>query len=232
MTDSSLIISEFNAVDMGILALLALSALIGVIRGFTREFFGIAGWAGAFLVTIWGIPFLKPLVYKWVGNSLFADIISALSLFIFSFVTFMTLIRATSNRVKGSILVSLDRSLGLLFGLLRGSAIAIFLFFMSNLLWKPDHRPLLLLSAKSYPLLLKSTETILLFFPKDLISTTFFKSKIETSSAFLENPEKLMEALSQPKPKESEKNKADGYRSQHRHSMDRLIQNYKNEEEA
>ncbi|MBN9413039.1 MAG: CvpA family protein [Candidatus Paracaedimonas acanthamoebae] len=232
MIESSFIISEFNAIDMGILSILALSALIGILRGFTREFFGIAGWAGAFFVTIWGVPFLQPLVYKWVGNSLLADIIAALGLFIFSFVTFMTLIRALSNRVKGSILVSLDRSLGLLFGILRGSVIAIFLFFMSNFLWKPDHRPLCLLSAKSYPFLLKSAETILLFFPKGLVSIEFFKSKIEASSTFLQNPEKLMEALSQPKPKENEKNKADGYRTQHRHSMDRLIQNYKTDEEA
>lgn len=232
MTESSFIISEFNAIDIGILSILALSALIGILRGFTREFFGIAGWAGAFFVTIWGVPFLQPYVYKWVGNSLLADIISALGLFIFSFVTFMTFIRAMSNRVKGSILVSLDRSLGLLFGIMRGSAIVIFLFFMSNFLWKPDHRPLFLLSAKSYPLLLKSAEAILLFFPKGLVSIEFFKSKVETSNTFLQNPEKLMEALSQPKPKENEKNKADGYHTQHRHSMDRLIQNYKTDEEA
>jgi membrane protein required for colicin V production len=232
MTESSLIISEFNAVDMGILVLLALSALIGVIRGFTREIFGIAGWVGATLVTLWGLPLLKPFMHNWVGNPLFADIISALGLFIISFVTFMTLIRAISDRVKSSILGSLDRSLGLLFGVLRGSILIILLFLMSNILWKPNHRPPLLLAAKSYPFLLNGTECFLSVLPKGIIPVTVFKSTDNPAHELLENPERLVQALSQPKPKESGKNKTDGYRTQHRHSMDRLIQNYKTEEEG
>jgi len=232
MTESSLIISEFNAVDMGILALLALSALIGVIRGFTREIFGIAGWVGAVLVTLWGMPLLKPFMRDWVGNPLFADIISVLGLFIVSFVTFMTLIRAMSDRVKSSILGSLDRSLGLLFGIIRGSILIILLFLASNIVWKPEKRPPLLLAAKSYPFLLNGTESFLSILPKGMIPTSVFKSREELPHQLLENPDQLMQALSQPKRKESDRNKAEGYRTQHRHSMDRLIQNYKAEDEA
>ncbi len=231
MTEPTLIISEFNAVDMSILALLALSALIGVIRGFTREFFGIAGWVGAAFVTLWGMPLLKPYMREWVGNAFFADIISAMGLFIISFVTFMTVIRAMSDRVKSSILGSLDRSLGLLFGIVRGSIIMILLFLGSNILWKPSNRPPLLLAAKSYPFLLKGTEYAFAILPKGTVSKTFYTHE-QLPHQLLENPDKLMEALSQPKPKEISKDKTDGYRSQHRHSMDRLIQNYKAEDEA
>lgn len=232
MTDSSLIISEFNAVDMGILAFLALSAFIGVIRGFTREVFGIAGWVGAILVTLWGIPLLKPFMREWIGNSFFADIISALGLFIISFVTFMTLIRAISNHVKSSILESLDRSLGLLFGIVRGGILIILLFLASNIIWKPGNRPSLLLASKSYPLLLSGTECFLTILPKGMIPSSVLKSNQESHHQILENPDQLMQALSQPKPKDSNKEKTDGYRTQHRHSMDRLIQNYKADEEA
>ena len=43
-----------NAVDLGVLAVIALSAVFAFARGFVREALSIVAWVGAALITLYG----------------------------------------------------------------------------------------------------------------------------------------------------------------------------------
>ena len=118
-----------NTVDIIVIAVVALSALIAFLRGFVREVLTIGSWLGASLVTLYGFPLLQPKFEQWISNKLAADIVCGISLFIGSLIVFSIISHMLARFVRGSALTAVDRSLGLLFGLIRG-AILVSLAYM------------------------------------------------------------------------------------------------------
>lgn len=109
-----------NMVDLGILVIMTLSIFIGVFRGFTREMLGIAGWVGAFITVFYGLPLFRPLGRTYIHNPMAADAVVGGILFVLSLAVFIIISRGISSGVKGSLFSGLDRSLGLVFGFVRG----------------------------------------------------------------------------------------------------------------
>ena len=107
--------SSLNYVDFIVLAIMGLSILIGLVRGFTREFLGALGWGGAIFITFWGKHYLQNPMRGWIGNPFFADLTTIVVLFITSLFILLSLTRSLSLRVKASVLGGLDRSLGFVF---------------------------------------------------------------------------------------------------------------------
>lgn len=118
-----------NMVDIGILLIMALSLLIGVFRGFTRELLGIAGWIGAFATVFYGLPLFRPLGRTYIHNPMAADVVVGGILFILSLAVFILISRGISSGIKGSLFSGLDRALGLVFGFVRG-VFLICLFYL------------------------------------------------------------------------------------------------------
>ena len=54
-------------VDLAVLGVLAVSALLAFLRGFVREVLGIGAWIGAALAAVWGVPFVREPLHRWVG---------------------------------------------------------------------------------------------------------------------------------------------------------------------
>jgi membrane protein required for colicin V production len=118
-----------NTVDIIVIAVVALSALIAFLRGFVREVLTIGSWLGAALVTLYGFPLLQPKFEQWISSKLAADIACGIALFISSLIVFSIISHMLARFVRGSALTAVDRSLGLLFGLVRG-AILVSLAYM------------------------------------------------------------------------------------------------------
>src|SRR5262245_53770972 len=119
-----------NLVDLSILLVFALSIFVGVIRGATREVLGIAAWIGAFSIVFYGLPLFRPLGRHYIHNTMVADAVVAGLLFILSLAFFILISRTISTKVKGSLLGGLDRSLGLVFGFLRGVLIVCLVYLV------------------------------------------------------------------------------------------------------
>jgi len=109
-----------NVVDIGILVVTFLSAIIGLIRGITREVLGLISWAASASATFLCMPFGLSFASKYINNPILAQIVSASVLFVIFLIMFSFVSQFFSGIVKESRLGGIDRSLGFGYGIVRG----------------------------------------------------------------------------------------------------------------
>ncbi len=112
-----------NAVDIGVLVIMSLSALMGVMRGLTREVLGLLSWLAAGFSAFFTLPLGRNLAYNFIQNQLLADAVASLVLFLLFLILFSFISQFFAGLVRQSVLGGIDRSLGFGYGLLRGFAI-------------------------------------------------------------------------------------------------------------
>ena len=152
-----------NTIDIIVIAIVGLSALIAFLRGFVREVLTIGSWLAASLVTLYGFPLLQGKFEQWISSKMAADIVCGISLFLVTLIAFSILSHMIAGFVRGSALTAVDRSLGLLFGLVRG-AILVSLAYML-VLWAD---PNMLRGARTTPMMARGAEILRDLAPKEL----------------------------------------------------------------
>src|SRR5690606_2101277 len=130
-----------NATDLVVLAVLVISGLLAFARGFIREVLSIGAWVGAAAATIYGFPLVKPLVSDYIPNELFANVVTGVVIFIVTLGLLAALSHVLSRNVRDSALGAVDRSLGLLFGLVRGAVLVCVAWLIFAFLTTPEDRP-------------------------------------------------------------------------------------------
>ncbi len=130
------------SVDLIILVLLSISALLGFARGLTHEVLGFFSWIGAFFASLYGFPYMRPLLSPYISNVMIVNIVGAIIIFIVAFLLFSLLARGVSTLVRDGALSSIDRSLGVLFGVVRGGMLLslfyiVLSYFIAPSVW-PD----------------------------------------------------------------------------------------------
>jgi membrane protein required for colicin V production len=121
-----------TVVDIGVAAVLLISAFLAYSRGFVHEVLSIGGWVGAAFTAIYGFPFAKPYAREYIETALFADIAAGAVLFILSLVVLSLITRGISSRVRDSSLNELDRSLGFLYGIARGAILLCLVYIAAE----------------------------------------------------------------------------------------------------
>ena len=117
--------------DLGLIIVVLMSALLSMLRGFTREVLAIGSWAAASVAAYLLHPLALPFVKQYVSNEKGALAIAAASIFLMTLVVVSIITVKVSDLILDSRIGALDRSLGFLFGAARGfllCAIA-FVFF-------------------------------------------------------------------------------------------------------
>ncbi len=109
-----------NSIDLAVLGIMALSCLIGIIRGVTKEVLSVFTWIGAGYAAYTFYPMASHMARGHIANPMIADGITGAVLFILFLIVFGIITVAISNAVKDSMVGGLDRSLGLAFGIFRG----------------------------------------------------------------------------------------------------------------
>ncbi|MGB0935072.1 MAG: CvpA family protein [Alphaproteobacteria bacterium] len=215
---------DFNYVDLSIFALLVLSAIIGMIRGLTREALGIAGWVGAFFATLYSIPYLRPHILPSIKNPFITDLLIATVVFLTTLVILNVISNKISLRVRGSILGGLDRSLGLFFGVLRGAVFMCIAFLLISIVWEPDSWSPPFKEAKSMPYISQGSHILRRLVPEDAVENLGFN--IKSSSAYFNyqtpSADDLVMKLSHPEPAANTSDDYDGYGFDASGDMDRL----------
>jgi len=128
-------------VDLAVLGVLAISALLAFMRGLVREVLGIGAWIGAVAAAIEGLPLARSFVGNWVGKPEWIDPVSFLVVFLVSLIFLSLIARVIGRSVRGSALGGVDRTLGLVFGLVRGAALVILAYIMGGMVVSVDHWP-------------------------------------------------------------------------------------------
>ncbi len=115
-----------NYVDIGVLVVIALSALLAMGRGLVKEILSLFGWVGAVIVTYLifvRVPQVQDFARKQIADPLFADIAAGVAVFTVSLIVLGIINHLVVSRIPTSLLGPLDKSLGLVFGLARGAVV-------------------------------------------------------------------------------------------------------------
>lgn len=134
------ITNEIKMVDIGIVVVVLLSALVGFIRGVTREILGFISWVGSFFIALYMLPFIRPFLTPYIQSSLLVDLIGGVGAFFVSLIILILVSKLLSSQVKESLLSGIDRSLGAVFGFCRGVVVIALLyltltFFLNTAAW-------------------------------------------------------------------------------------------------
>jgi len=114
-----------TVVDVIIIFVIVLSALFGLLRGFMQESISLAKWIIATWIAATFAPKLAPMLPAAIESEAVRQAISFASLFIIIFILGSIVAHLVSRLLIKTGLTSLDRVLGIGFGILRGAVIII-----------------------------------------------------------------------------------------------------------
>ena len=209
-------LSDFpvNVIDIGVLAVLLISAVLAYARGFVHEVLSVGGWIGAIFATFYGFPYAKPFARKYIPLEIAADLTAGIVIFIVTLVFLSLLTRAVAKQVKSSALNVLDRSLGFLFGLARGAVLVCVAYIGLEVIMPPAEQPQMVQSARTIQLI-KPGAALLKALVPDHISA---RSITGDDSGGID-----LQRLNSPAPKQPNAPKTGGYDAGTRKGMERLI---------
>ncbi|HVY14698.1 MAG TPA: CvpA family protein [Rhodopila sp.] len=135
-------------VDIAVFGFVALSGLLAFGRGLVREVLGIAAWLGAGVVAFAEMPAVRGWVQSWVPSPEWIEPASFIILFLIALVVFSIVAKILAGFVRNSVLGGLDRTLGLVFGLVRGACIVIIAYIIAQMVIPIDRWPEPVLNAR------------------------------------------------------------------------------------
>jgi membrane protein required for colicin V production len=163
--------------DVLLLAVMLVSGMLAMIRGFMREILSIGAWIAAALATLYGYPRVLPLVKPYITNDLVAAGAAAAGVFVLTLLIVSAITVRISDMVLDSRVGALDRSLGFLFGLGRGLVIVVVAFLFFAWLVPQKSLPAWVQDAKSRVVLQGTGEWLMSLLPEDPEGTILKKLK-------------------------------------------------------
>jgi len=155
-----------NLIDIGVAAVLLLSALLAFSRGFVRESLAVAGWVGAGFAALYLYAPLNPLVRTYVPITLAADAITVAGVFIVTLILISILSHRIAVTVRESAIGALDRSLGFVFGLARGAVIVVVAYMLLTWLIPAANHPEVIRDARVTPWVKRGADVLIKLVPE------------------------------------------------------------------
>jgi membrane protein required for colicin V production len=212
--------------DVAIIGLLLVSALWAFLRGFVRELLGVAAWVGAAFVTLYGFGYAQPYARQLISIEIVADAVTAVVIFVVTLILFSVISGAISSQVRQSALSAIDRSLGFVFGLLRGAVIVCIAYLLLKWAVPVQDRPNWIMSARALPLIEQGAAVIERLIPRnarDRGAAAAERARQEADQA-AEKARALQTLTSPPVRTEPPREQPGGYRSQDTKALDQLIE--------
>jgi membrane protein required for colicin V production len=128
------------------------SAMLAMVRGFSREILSIASWVAAAVAAYLFYPHVLPYVRPYIDNEQLATVAAAAIVFLVALIVVTIITMKVADWIIDSRIGALDRTLGFLYGAARGIlVVAVGLLFFNWLVG--ENRPAWITDAKSRPLL-------------------------------------------------------------------------------
>lgn len=112
-------------VDAVLLALIAVSGVIGYMRGLVREVLGVGAWVGAIFFAFYMLDGMRGLFVNLVPAPWMADVAALAAVFVVTLIILKIIIALIARSVQSSVLGGVDRALGVVFGLGRGAVVIL-----------------------------------------------------------------------------------------------------------
>jgi membrane protein required for colicin V production len=143
-------ITIFDGIVIGVVLF---SAVLAMVRGFSREVLSIASWAGSVAAAYYLYPLLLPYVKNYTSDDRIALAGSAGIIFIVSLIVISFITSRIADFIIDSRIGALDRTLGFLFGAARGLLLLVVAVAFWNWLIDVRQRPDWVNNSKSKPYL-------------------------------------------------------------------------------
>jgi len=151
-----------NLLDIIVVAVILLSGLFAFARGFVKEALSVAAWVGAAFAGLYALPYAAPIADRFLPKGPVADATAAVTVFVIALVLLSLATSAIAGRVKESSLSAVDRTLGLIFGLVRGLVLVCLAYIVLS--WAlplgKQPPPSWIAEARTLPLLANGAERL------------------------------------------------------------------------
>jgi membrane protein required for colicin V production len=215
-----------NFVDLAVIGVMLISALLAFGRGLVREVLSIGAWVAAALAALWGFPYAKDIARKYISITILADVVTATAIFLVTLIVCAAISHAIARNVRGSTFGALDRSLGLLFGLLRGAVLICFAYLLFT--WAVPNeadQPDVIKEASSRPLVARGADILRSLLPQGALDRGAAAAANVQRQLEEQTKQQMLQGIDQPAPKPAAAPKQDpGYNANERKDLDRLIQ--------
>lgn len=129
----------FNMLDYIVFAIILMSGLLAIFSGFVREMFSLFNWTASAYLGAHFHGYAEPLVKNYISNETTVRYASIFVGFCVSFII-LGLVGAGINHflIRGKALTAIDRSLGFVFGILRGVFMVCIIYLVLTMFLWPD----------------------------------------------------------------------------------------------
>ncbi len=164
--------------DLAVLAIVLVSAVLSMLRGFSREVLAIASWAAAAAAAYYFYPVVTPHLTPYIHKDVLAQAAAAAIVFFATLIVVSLFTVRLSDAILDSKIGALDRTLGFVFGVARGFLLAVVAFAIFNWLVSDKQQPVWVKTAKTRPILTDTADKIVAMLPEDAAATidTWIKS--------------------------------------------------------
>ena len=142
------------------------SAILAMVRGFSREVLSVASWAAAALAAYFFFKPVAPYLQPYISNETILNIAAAGSVFLVTLIIVSIITMKIADFIFDSRIGALDRTLGFLFGAARGVLLVVIAMLFFNWLVATD-QPSWVINAKSKPMLDSLGQQLVELLPED-----------------------------------------------------------------
>jgi len=181
-------------IDLVVAAIAIISAVISFLRGFIREILTIAGVVAGFFAAVFFGPKLSPVFDGWLGvdesaeeieklfdiipMNIVSDVCAYAAIFILVVIIVSIISHFTSGAAKAMGLGPIDRTLGVIFGIVRAVLLLSLLYLPFHLLMDEEAKTTYFGDSKTHYYIEKTSTYIATFLP----SSDEAKDKIDEAT--------------------------------------------------
>jgi membrane protein required for colicin V production len=153
-----------SILDLVVVGVVVISALLAAVRGFTREVLAIVAWVTAAAAAWFLHPILLPRIKEHIANPTVALVVAIGAIFIVILLIVSILTVKLSDFILDSRIGALDRTLGFMFGAVRGFLICVVGWMVLAFLVQ-DKMPDWATTARSRPMIESTRNTLIGMLP-------------------------------------------------------------------
>ncbi|WP_061932718.1 CvpA family protein [Aureimonas sp. AU22] len=141
--------------DAILIAIMLVSGLLAMVRGFSREILSVLSWVAAAAAAYMFYEQLTPFMSNYIHNEKVALVASAATIFFGTLIVVSFITLKIADFIIDSRIGAIDRTLGFLFGAARGLLLVVVAMVFFNWLTPPQsgNQPPWVAQARSKPLL-------------------------------------------------------------------------------
>ena len=158
--------SNISVFDLIVFIIVVYSMAQCAAKGFMMSLLSFSKWLLALIITIILVPKLNPWIQDYIESKFIADIGLGVFIYIVSLFVIINIGKAVGRTINWSGFGSVDKTFGLIFGILKGYVISVCIFSLLNWFYPHQNWPIKAEGSFSFERIYKVSEFLIDEFPK------------------------------------------------------------------